>query len=191
MFDGCSSLNYIKCLATDLGSNNLGGFTNGVAATGTFVKATGMVWPTGTSGIPDGWTVQEEDPTMGVWGGKTFQITETGTTYWEQPVKIGALADVYCDGNLDDLDVMLNYNTMTDEWHMEFYSEMASSAPSYDFPSDSVAETWSTGVMTELDESSSEIVVVYDGANNFTFTVADGFLTTINPEQPEVSPESE
>ena len=61
MFDGCTSLNYVKCLATsglDNVSMNLGLWLNGVASTGTFVKDANTTWPTGTSGIPSGWTVQ-------------------------------------------------------------------------------------------------------------------------------------
>ena len=61
MFRGCTSLNYVKCLATNISATS--SHTNwleGVAATGTFVKAAGMTsWPTGISGIPTGWTVQE------------------------------------------------------------------------------------------------------------------------------------
>lgn len=53
-------LNYIKCLATDISASN---YTNSwvadVSSTGTFVKATGVTWPTGASGIPSGWTVQD------------------------------------------------------------------------------------------------------------------------------------
>ena len=59
MFQGCSNLNYIKCLATDIsaGSSHYNWVT-GVAAAGTFVKAAGMNdWGTGTSGIPNGWTI--------------------------------------------------------------------------------------------------------------------------------------
>ena len=60
MFKDCSSLNYIKCLATDVSARNcLIDWVNGVAATGTFVKAQGATIPAGTSGIPNGWTVQE------------------------------------------------------------------------------------------------------------------------------------
>ena len=56
----CESLNYIKCLATDISATNCtNGWVSGVAATGTFVKASSMTsWTTGTSGIPTGWTVQ-------------------------------------------------------------------------------------------------------------------------------------
>ena len=60
MFEGCSSLNYIKCLATDISASNCTlGWVNGVAASGTFVKASDMAgWTTGISGIPNGWTVE-------------------------------------------------------------------------------------------------------------------------------------
>ena len=60
MFYGCTSLNYIKCLATDISAHNcLYRWMNGVAATGTFIKDSNVTWPTGDSGIPSGWTVQD------------------------------------------------------------------------------------------------------------------------------------
>lgn len=61
MFYGCGSLNSIKCLATNISASNcLYNWTYGVNANGTFVKDANMVdWPTGTAGIPDGWTVQD------------------------------------------------------------------------------------------------------------------------------------
>lgn len=59
MFSGCTNLNYIKCMATTLWPNSTTNFTNGVSATGTFVKAVGATWTTGVNGIPDGWTVEE------------------------------------------------------------------------------------------------------------------------------------
>lgn len=63
MFRGCSNLAYIKCLATDLSANaSVYGWVEGVAATGTFVKAAGSSWPNGQSGIPAGWTVEEVEP---------------------------------------------------------------------------------------------------------------------------------
>ena len=61
MFSGCTSFNYVKCLATDFSAS---GCTNnwlrGTARKGTFVKASDAVWPEGESGIPQGWTVKEE-----------------------------------------------------------------------------------------------------------------------------------
>lgn len=61
MFDGCTSLNYIKMLATDISASScLGTWVRNVSATGTFVKNASMSsLPTGTSGIPTGWTVQD------------------------------------------------------------------------------------------------------------------------------------
>ena len=60
MFPGCTSLNYIKCLATsNIGAGYTSEWVNGVASSGTFVKAAGVTWPTGIYGIPYGWAVQE------------------------------------------------------------------------------------------------------------------------------------
>jgi len=61
MFYGCRKLNYIKCLATDISVSACTFYwVSGVASTGTFVKAASITsWPTGTHGIPEGWTVQD------------------------------------------------------------------------------------------------------------------------------------
>ena len=60
MFNSCTKLNYIKCLATDISAYICTyKWVDGVAATGTFVKASSMTsWTTGINGIPNGWTVQ-------------------------------------------------------------------------------------------------------------------------------------
>jgi hypothetical protein len=59
MFYTCKKLNYIKMLATDISANRcLLNWVIGVSSTGTFVKNPAMnSLPTGTSGIPSGWTV--------------------------------------------------------------------------------------------------------------------------------------
>jgi hypothetical protein len=59
MFYGCSSLNSIVCLATDIsGFSCTEGWVGNVASSGTFTKASLMTdWTTGTNGIPSGWTV--------------------------------------------------------------------------------------------------------------------------------------
>lgn len=61
MFHGCTSLNHITMLATDITANySLYNWVSGVASTGTFVKHPDMTTlPTGTSGIPEGWTVTD------------------------------------------------------------------------------------------------------------------------------------
>lgn len=59
MFQNCVSLNYIKCLATDLSITYCTrDWVQNVSPTGTFVKNPNMSgWGTGTSRIPSGWTV--------------------------------------------------------------------------------------------------------------------------------------
>lgn len=59
MFLGCTSLNYVKMLATtNLSATDcLDHWVDGVSPTGTFVKAASASLPTGTSGIPSGWTI--------------------------------------------------------------------------------------------------------------------------------------
>ena len=61
MFNGCSSLNYVKCLAseTESGSHDqTNNWLRDVASSGTFVKNANTTWPSGESGIPSGWTIQ-------------------------------------------------------------------------------------------------------------------------------------
>jgi len=91
MFDQCANLNYVKCLATDISAQGSTGFwLNGVAVTGTFVKADGMDdWTVGPQdewgsihGIPAGWTVKnvsEEVASMNETP-LTIEATEDATT---------------------------------------------------------------------------------------------------------------
>ena len=61
MFSGCTSLNFVQCNATDISAEDcLYNWLENVSASGTFKKNSSMVdWPSGASGIPDGWTVQD------------------------------------------------------------------------------------------------------------------------------------
>ena len=57
MFYGCSRLNDVTTYANDISATNcLGNWLNNVASTGTFHNLGSAVYPTGTSGIPSGWT---------------------------------------------------------------------------------------------------------------------------------------
>ena len=73
MFYGCTSLNYVKCLATDISASSCVFYwLSNVAATGTFIKSESMTnWTSGSSGIPNGWTVQNTPQ---------YAITVTGDT---------------------------------------------------------------------------------------------------------------
>ena len=60
MFQGCTNLSYIKCLVSNISATDaLDLWVYGVSQTGTFVKKAGVAWPSGYSGIPNGWTVEE------------------------------------------------------------------------------------------------------------------------------------
>ena len=61
MFYNCTNLNNVTCLATNIAASScLGTWLNNVSSTGTFTKAASMTsWPSGASGIPTGWTVQD------------------------------------------------------------------------------------------------------------------------------------
>jgi hypothetical protein len=58
MFDGCSSLKSVTCLATNISASKCTtNWLNGVASKGTFTKAASMSsWKPGASGIPSRWT---------------------------------------------------------------------------------------------------------------------------------------
>ena len=61
MFNGCTNMNYLKCLATDISAKDC--TTNWLKSTakkGTFVKAEGVTWPRNDSGIPVDWDVKTE-----------------------------------------------------------------------------------------------------------------------------------
>lgn len=58
MFQNCTSLNKITCLATYRGQYSTVSWVSGVAANGTFTKASGTTWSTGVDGIPYDWSIQ-------------------------------------------------------------------------------------------------------------------------------------
>lgn len=60
MFNLCNALRYTKCLATDISATGcVSNWLNQVSSTGTFVKNASMNnWPSGASGIPNNWTVE-------------------------------------------------------------------------------------------------------------------------------------
>ncbi len=63
MFSRCTSLKKITCTASNISAGNaLENWVDGVptGSGGTFIKKSGVSWPSGTSGIPTGWTVQQQ-----------------------------------------------------------------------------------------------------------------------------------
>ena len=60
MFEGCSALARVKCLATNLSPTDCTtNWLSNVSATGVFIKNAAMTsWPKGDSGIPYDWQVE-------------------------------------------------------------------------------------------------------------------------------------
>ena len=78
MFYGCSNLSSVTCLANNISAQNCtNNWLSGVSSTGTFKSA--IYWPSGVSGVPDGWTLSmltvgmEKVPL-------TLRATESNTT---------------------------------------------------------------------------------------------------------------
>ena len=71
MFSACTQLSKITCLSTNITATSATtGWTNGVAASGTFIKDASMTgWTTGIDGIPTGWTVKN------CYGDKKYPLT--------------------------------------------------------------------------------------------------------------------
>ena len=60
MFEGCSSLDLVTCYATDISATScLTNWLRDVSPTGTFYKDANTTWPSGSSGIPSGWTIED------------------------------------------------------------------------------------------------------------------------------------
>lgn len=64
MFEDCTKLSSVTCLATATEAGTeiddcVPAWLRNVPDNGTFIKAAGIEWPTGESGIPEGWTVQD------------------------------------------------------------------------------------------------------------------------------------
>ena len=81
MFTGSANLKYVKSLATNISANGcVDEWLGNVAAEGTFVKSAQMNdWPTGTSGIPEGWTVEDDGTTL-ISASKYLTFTSEGLT---------------------------------------------------------------------------------------------------------------
>ena len=88
MFDGCSSLNEVRCnipssySSSDISSTYAENWLSGVSSTGTFYTNADANWPSGASGIPMGWTRVPEvaPPVDNIRKPLTFRATQDGST---------------------------------------------------------------------------------------------------------------
>ena len=80
MFKGCTSLNKVTCLATDISAGgSITSWLSDVASTGTIIMAENMdAWENGADGIPEGW-IRKELTEYPLWvGGK--QVTSANAS---------------------------------------------------------------------------------------------------------------
>lgn len=61
VFEGCERLDDIVCLVDRYSDSLFVDWVKGVSPTGTFTKKRGVNWNSGNSGIPNGWTINEEN----------------------------------------------------------------------------------------------------------------------------------
>ena len=87
MFYGCSNLNEVRCqMPSSYSSSQISSYAedwlSGVSSTGTFYTNADANWPSGTSGIPTGWTrVPEVAPAVdNIRKPLTFRATQDGST---------------------------------------------------------------------------------------------------------------
>jgi hypothetical protein len=80
MFDGCTQLNSVKCMATDISATSCTrDWLKNVASTGTVTAASAGIWTRDSeSGIPTGWNVVQAASTN---GGITDYTIENGTLW--------------------------------------------------------------------------------------------------------------
>lgn len=57
MFEDCGNISSVQCLATNPTQAKVMLWLKNVSDTGVFVKAAGVTWPVGESGIPSGWRI--------------------------------------------------------------------------------------------------------------------------------------
>ena len=114
MFRNCSNLNYIKALFTTTPSSSYTySWVEGVAGTGTFVKADDATWTvSGTNGVPTGWTVFTEstEPTPSTFNGL---FIAPGPLYYN-----GSSYAIYDDWNHSSYDV--SYSTSANSTYFSF-----------------------------------------------------------------------
>ena len=163
MFRGCSKLNYIKMLATDISATNcLYYWVSGVASTGTFVKHPNMTsLPTGTSGIPSGWTVVNE-------GGGSINTDNYLTIYALEDSLTASLttnACEYCvdgDGNWKSLAAGTATESINAGHRLSFRGNLT--------PSDTGIGTFTISKRCNLEGNCMSMLFGDNAANNLSLT---------------------
>ena len=109
MFYGCTNISHIKMLATDISAPYcLISWVEGVSPTGTFVKHPDMTsLPVGINGIPEGWTVVNDEEEEGGDNGSSESTELEFPLYLEFDWCEGDGIYKYCQRDADELGLKL------------------------------------------------------------------------------------
>ena len=127
MFINCSKLNYIKCYAKEFNFNWFTDWVKDVAPTGDFYCYDSSIFPTGSSGIPTGWTVHsdvehKEYDELYVSGRYEFKIPKGDGTYYVIDTKNDCEADIITNTNSNTLNrTIIASNSVGDEYEWELF----------------------------------------------------------------------
>ena len=100
MFYGCSSLNEVHCnIPSSYTSSQISTYASSwlynVASTGTFYTNADANWPSGASGIPEGWTRVNERAKDDITKPLTFRATQDGSTVTLTKVTLNTTVKLY------------------------------------------------------------------------------------------------
>ena len=127
MFSVCSNLNYIKCAAREYNSNYFTNWVKDVAPNGDFYCYDSSIFPTGSSGIPTGWTVHsevehKEYDALYVSGRYEFKIPKGDGTYYVIDTKNDCEADVITNKDFTSINsTIIGSTTVGDEYEWELF----------------------------------------------------------------------
>lgn len=127
MFEGCRNLNYIKCDAKTYVNNYFYWWVKDVATTGDFYCYDLSIFPTGVSGIPEGWTVHsevehKEYDVVYVSGHYNFKIPKGDGTYYVIDTKNDCEADVITNKDFTSINsTIIGSGSVGDQYEWELF----------------------------------------------------------------------
>ena len=127
MFYNCSKLNYIKCDAIEYHSSWFNDWLYNVAPTGDFYCYDSIIFPTGSSGIPEGWTVHsevehKEYDVVYVSGRYELKIPKGDGTYYVIDTKNDCEADIITNKDFTSINsTIIGSTTVGDQYEWELF----------------------------------------------------------------------
>lgn len=125
MFWKCSKLNYIRCYSKTYNEFSFPMWLEDVAPTGDFYCYDSSIFPTGGSGIPDGWKIHIIDTsydTLYVSGRYEFKIPKGDGTYYVIDTKNDCEADIITNKDFTSINsTIIATNSVGDTYEWELF----------------------------------------------------------------------